>query len=127
MIDEVYNLETLENTLAAWLDGALNPYDDAAFMTLCSQDEELQEILDSNDQIEASYEEIVENGYELPYEMYGDFDIPLVDDEEVLAYSSYEYGDDDSNENNTVDEDDELFTSTDDSSGETDYDDCGLI
>ena len=32
MVDDVYSLDTLENTFAAWLDGALDNNEEAAFM-----------------------------------------------------------------------------------------------
>lgn len=124
-MDVDYNLENIENTLASWLDGAMDPSEEGAFLDICSRNEVLQEVMDANDQIEETYEEMVENGYELPYEMYGDFDIPLTDGITMNTYTSYEDANDELEEDNQSD-DDELFESIDDS-GECEINDYGLI
>ena len=112
MVDEVYSLGTLENTFAAWLDGALDNNEEAAFMNYCSHNNELQEILDANDQVEASYEDIVDNGYELPSEMYGEFEIPSTDMDDLDSNTSLVYLHEEQEEDNDVDEDSDTFSST---------------
>ena len=110
MVDDVYSLDTLENTFAAWLDGALDNNEEAAFMNYCSHNNELQEILDANDQVEASYEDIVDNGYELPSEMYGEFEIPSTDIDDSDTNSSLVYLNEEQDEDN--DDDCDSFSST---------------
>ena len=75
---DLYNPVISEETFAAWLDGAMSYEQEAKFLDACSHNEELQELLDVNDQIEEDYEDLVENGYVLPYELETDFDIPQI-------------------------------------------------
>ena len=65
-----------EETFAAWLDGMLSPEEEREFMNECAHNAEIQELLDANDQVEDSYEHLMDNGYELPDELNGDFHIP---------------------------------------------------
>lgn len=68
-----------EETVASWIDGTMTPEQEAEFMQGLAQDEDLTEILDSLDDVEASFETLIEDGYELPEEiMYDDFDLPDV-------------------------------------------------
>ena len=122
MIEEDFNLDTLENTFAAWLDGALTPEEEGAFMDYCSHDNEIQEILDANDQVEETYEEMVDNGYELPFEMYGDFELPSINDGDYDSYTSCEYDNDDYEEDCTDDSVERPGTT-----GNNDFIDCGFI
>lgn len=89
MIDEAYSLETIENKFAAWLDGALTPSDEDAFMNFCSRNVSLQEVLDANDQVEEAYEYMVYNGYVLPCELNGDFELPSIEDFGECSCVSY--------------------------------------
>lgn len=67
-----------EETFAAWLDGTLSPQEEDRFMQACAHDERMQEILEAYDQVDETYEEMVEQGFELPEELTGDFDIPQI-------------------------------------------------
>lgn len=69
-----------ENMLAAWLDGTLPPEEDAAYTEYAGSDPQMQEMLDASDDIGDSYDDMLENGYEMPAELDGDFDIPEVPD-----------------------------------------------
>ncbi len=78
-----------ENVLAAWLDGTLSPEEDEAFMNICAGDPEMSEILEANDQVDDYYENLVDEGYELPEEFSGDFELPNIvsfDDDNVYQY-----------------------------------------
>lgn len=80
-----YNLNSfdMENTFSSWLDGTLSPEEEAAFMDFCASNLEMQEIMEANDQLDETYEALVEDGYELPADIMADFIIPqVVDDDE---------------------------------------------
>lgn len=80
-----YNLNSfdMENTFSSWLDGTLSPEEEAAFMDFCASNPEMQEIMEANDQLDETYEALVEDGYELPADIMADFIIPqVVDDDE---------------------------------------------
>ena len=73
----------VENTFSSWLDGTLSPEEEAAFMIFCASTPEMQEIMEANDQLDETYEALVEDGYELPADIMADFIIPqVVDDDE---------------------------------------------
>lgn len=68
-----------EENVASWIDGTMTPEQEAEFMQGLAEDSDLTEILDSLDDVEASFETLIEDGYELPEEiMYGDFELPDV-------------------------------------------------
>lgn len=80
-----YNLNSfdMENAFSSWLDGTLSPEEETAFMDFCASNPEMQEIMEANDQIDETYEALVEDGYELPADIMADFIIPqVVDDDE---------------------------------------------
>lgn len=80
-----YNLNSfdMEDAFSSWLDGTLSPEEETAFMDFCASNPEMQEIMEANDQIDETYEAIVEEGYELPTDIMTDFVIPqVVDDDE---------------------------------------------
>lgn len=80
-----YNLNSfdMENTFSSWLDGTLSPEEETAFMDFCASNPEMQEIMEANDQLDETYEALVEEGYELPTDIMTDFIIPqVVDDDE---------------------------------------------
>lgn len=83
----------VENTFSSWLDGTLSPEEEAAFMDFCASNLEMQEIMESNDQLDETYEALVEDGYELPAEMMDDFIIPQVEDNDDDVYSYEELSD----------------------------------
>lgn len=89
MVVQTYDLENYQEAFAAWLDGMLPPDDEDAFNNLFSDSQELQELLDANDQISETFEQIVADGYELPEELLMDFDIPQID--EILPYDEDSY------------------------------------
>ena len=52
-------------------------------MDFCASNPEMQEIMEANDQLDETYEALVEDGYELPADIMADFIIPqVVDDDE---------------------------------------------
>lgn len=80
-----YNLNSfdMENTFSSWLDGTLSPEEETAFMDFCASNPEMQEIMEANDQLDETYEALVEDGYVLPADIMADFIIPqVVDDDE---------------------------------------------
>ena len=100
-----------EETFAAWLDGMLSPEEEREFMNECAHNAEIQELLDANDQVEDSYEHLMDNGYELPDELNGDFHIPEIyeAEDEVESYvdvdevEPYEVDDDDYDDSEPID------------------------
>lgn len=93
MADYDVTLLDMENTFSLWLDGTLSPQEEAAFMDFCASNLEMQEIMESNDQLDETYEALVEDGYELPAEMMDDFIIPQVEDNDDDVYSYEELSD----------------------------------
>ena len=94
MVVQTYDLDSYQETFAAWLDGMLPSDDEDAFNSLFSTNMDLQELLDANDQIDESFEQMIDNGYELPEELSMDFELPQIDsdfDEEVLPYDEDSY------------------------------------
>ena len=79
-----YNLNSfdMENTFSSWLDGTLSPEEETAFMDFCASNPEMQEIMEANDQLDETYEALVEEGYELPTDIMTDFIIPQVRDDD---------------------------------------------
>ena len=96
-----YNLNSfdMENTFSSWLDGTLSPQEEAAFMDFCASNLEMQEIMESNDQLDEMYEALVEDGYELPAEMMDDFIFPQVENNEVYSYDELSNVEDADNDN----------------------------
>lgn len=111
-----YPLVTEEN-FAAWLDGTLSPDEESLFLEKNSNNKDFQELLDANDQVDESYETMVEDGYELPEEFKTDFDIPVVydisDDNDECDYDNdvepYDATHDDEDQDEDEDEDDSDF------------------
>ena len=96
-----YNLNSfdMENTFSSWLDGTLSPEEEAAFMNFCASNPEMQEIMESNDQLDETYEMLVEDGYELPEEMMDGFIFPQVEDNDVYSYDELSNVEDADNDN----------------------------
>ena len=89
----------VENTFSSWLDGTLSPEEEAAFMNFCASNLEMQEIMEANDQLDETYEALVEKGYELPAEMMDDFIFPQVEDNDVYSYDELSNVEDADNDN----------------------------
>lgn len=82
-----------EELIAAWLDGNVTHEQDAYISQMCAVDPALQDIMDANDDVEATYDELLANGIELPYELTTDFDLPHIEDNvysEILPYDENE-------------------------------------
>ena len=96
-----YNLNSfdMENTFSSWLDGTLSPEEEIAFMDFCASNLEMQEIMESNDQLDETYEMLVENGYELPAEMMDGFILPQVEANDVYSYDELSNVEDADNDN----------------------------
>lgn len=89
----------VENTFSSWLDGTLSPEEEAAFMIFCASTPEMQEIMEANDQLDETYEALVEDGYELPAEMMDDFIFPQVENNDVYSYDELSNVEDAGNDN----------------------------
>ena len=89
----------VENTFSSWLDGTLSPEEEAAFMNFCASNLEMQEIMEVNDQLDETYETLVENGYELPAEMMDGFILPQVEANDVYSYDELSNVEDADNDN----------------------------
>lgn len=89
----------VENTFSSWLDGTLSPEEEAAFMNFCASNLEMQEIMEANDQLDETYEALVEDGYELPAEMMDDFIFPQVENNDVYSYDELSNVEDADNDN----------------------------
>lgn len=126
MADYDTTLLDMENTFSSWLDGALSPQEEAAFMDFCASNLEMQEIMESNDQLDETYEALVEDGYELPAEMMDDFIIPQVEDNDDDVYSYEELSDveDADNDNHDLSA---PFSDEEDYEQDDSYDDFDLL
>lgn len=89
----------VENTFSSWLDGTLSQEEEAAFMNFCASNPEMQEIMEANDQLDETYEMLVEDGYELPEEMMDGFIFPQVEDNDVYSYDELSNVEDADNDN----------------------------
>lgn len=89
----------VENTFSSWLDGTLSPEEEAAFINFCASNLEMQEIMEANDQLDETYETLVENGYELPAEMMDGFILPQVEANDVYSYDELSNVEDADNDN----------------------------
>lgn len=89
----------VENTFSSWLDGTLSPEEEAAFMIFCASTPEMQEIMEANDQLDETYEALVEDGYELPAEMMDDFIFPQVENNDVYSNDELSNVEDADNDN----------------------------
>ena len=99
MADDDVTSFDVENTFSSWLDGTLSPEEEAAFMIFCASTPEMQEIMEANDQLDETYEALVEDGYELPAEMMDDFIFPQVENNEVYSYDELSNVEDADNDN----------------------------
>ena len=99
MADYKLNSFDMENTFSSWLDGTLSPEEEAAFMNFCASNLEMQEIMEANDQLDETYEMLVEDGYELPEEMMDGFIFPQVEDNDVYSYDELSNVEDADNDN----------------------------
>ena len=126
MADYDATLLDMENTFSSWLDGTLSPQEEAAFMDFCASNLEMQEIMESNDQLDETYEALVEEGYELPAEMMDDFIIPQVEDNDDDVYSYEELSDveDADNDNHDLSA---PFSDEEDYEQDDSYDDFDLL
>ena len=126
MADYDVTLLDMENTFSSWLDGTLSPQEEAAFMDFCASNLEMQEIMESNDQLDEMYEALVEDGYELPAEMMDDFIIPQVEDndDDVYSYEELSYVEDADNDNHDLSA---PFSDEEDYEQDDSYDDFDLL
>ena len=93
MADNYTNFFDVENTFSAWLDGTLSQEEEKSFMEFCASNSDMQEIMEANDQLDETYESIVEDGYELPQEILDDFVIPQIETNNEDFYSYEELTD----------------------------------
>lgn len=91
-MDKYFYHSVSEETFASWLDGTLSATDEQLFIESSASNAELQELLDANDQIDENFEEMIENGYELPAEFQADFDLPVIHDDSAEV-DEYVYDD----------------------------------
>ena len=81
MTDYYDPLPFSEEQFAAWLDGTMSPDEEQLFMQECASNPDMQFLLDANDNIDDSFEEMIANGYEMPEELYADsFQLPEIGD-----------------------------------------------
>lgn len=93
MADNYTNFFDVENTFSAWLDGTLSQEEEKSFMDFCASNSDMQEIMEAIDQLDETYESIVEDGYELPQEILDDFVIPQIETNNEDFYSYEELTD----------------------------------
>lgn len=122
-----------EEKFAAWLDGMLSAEDESLFLEASVNNAEIQELLDANDQVDESFEDLVDNGYELPDEFNTEFAIPEIynDSTEIEDYAynevePYESDDDDNGESDDSN-DDSTYHEAANPSDEYEQDDYDII
>lgn len=99
-----------EELVAAWLDGNVTPEQDTYISQMCAIDPALQTIMDANDDIEATYDGLLENGFELPYELSTDFSLPHIEDSLYTEIHTYDDNDESFSSYNHDDYNDESQT-----------------
>lgn len=109
-----------EETFAAWLDGTLSIEEENNFLKEYDGNAEIEELLSANDQVDESYEQMIQEGYELPDELNGDFPLPDiyhydVEPYDVEPYDVEPYDDEEEDGDSTTDD-------LDDNLHHTDYD-----
>lgn len=69
-----------EETLAAWLDNMMSEAETTEFMKEFGNEPLLSEVLDANDDVVETYENMIEEGYDIPIELDQDFELPHIPD-----------------------------------------------
>ena len=111
MTDYYDPLPFSEEQFAAWLDGTMSPDEEQLFMQECASNPDMQSLLDANDNIDDSFEEMIANGYEMPEELYADsFLLPEIGDfddvdDHVFGFDD-QIADDVANSDDITDDDD---------------------
>ena len=96
-----------EEQFAAWLDGTMSPDEEQLFMQECASNPDMQFLLDANDNIDDSFEEMVANGYEVPEELYADdFQLPEIGDFDDVDDHVFDFDDQIADVDNVADADD---------------------
>lgn len=107
MTDYYDTLPVSEEQFAAWLDGTMSPDEEQLFMQECASNPDMQFLLDANDNIDDSFEEMVANGYEVPEELYADdFQLPEIGDFDDVDDHVFDFDDQIADVDNVVDADD---------------------
>lgn len=132
-MDKYFYPSISEETFAAWLDGTLSAEDERRFLAMSANSTEIQELLDANDQVDESFEGMIENGYELPEEFNTDFELPEIYDDspdiEEYEYDEVEPYDvnDDECEDSDVNDDELSYHETSDIGDNYEQDDYDII
>lgn len=69
----------IEEAIALWLDGGMTYEEELQLMGTISQDSILSAVMDSLDNVDSAYEDMVESGFDLPSELVFDFDLPTIE------------------------------------------------
>lgn len=132
-MDKYFYPSVSEETFAAWLDGTLSAEDESRFLEMSANSSEIQELLDANDQVDESFEGMIENGYELPEEFNTDFKLPEIYDDSA-DIEEYEYDEvepydvnDDDCEDSDVNDDELSYHETSDIGDNYEQDDYDII
>lgn len=132
-MDKYFYPSVSEEMFAAWLDGTLSVEDESRFLEVSAKSTEIQELLDANDQVDESFEGMIENGYELPEEFNTDFELPDIyhDSADIHEYEYEEvepYDDnDDDCEDSDVNDDELSYHETSDVADNYEQDDYDII
>ncbi|WP_440421796.1 hypothetical protein [Prevotella merdae] len=114
MTDYYDPLPFSEEQFAAWLDGTMSPDEEQLFMQECASNPDMQSLLDANDNIDDSFEEMIANGYEMPEELYADsFQLPEIGDfddvdDHVFGFDDQIADDDDVANSDDITDDDDI-------------------
>lgn len=107
MTDYYDTLPVSEEQFAAWLDGTMSPDEEQLFMQECASNPDMQFLLDANDNIDDSFEEMVANGYEVPEELYADdFQLPEIGDFDDVDDHVFDFDDQIADVDNVADAED---------------------
>lgn len=107
MTDYYDPLPFSEEQFAAWLDGTMSPDEEQLFMQECASNPDMQSLLDANDNIDDSFEEMIANGYEMPEELYADsFLLPEIGDFDDVDDHVFDFDDQIADVDNVADADD---------------------
>lgn len=119
MTDYYDPLPFSEEQFAAWLDGTMSPDEEQLFMQECASNPDMQFLLDANDNIDDSFEEMIAYGYEMPEELYADsFQLPEIGgfddvDDHVFGFDDQISDDDDVANSDYITDADDVINSDD--------------
>ncbi len=70
--------ELPEEYVATWIDGNLSTTEEAAFLEMLSSDSRLAEIMDAYEDIETTFENLIDEGYQISEDFISELNLPNI-------------------------------------------------